>query len=71
MDDERAAAEAGVTRVAETEDTDRRRAEAELAGVRDDEIAAADGDIAREGVTVIRKHQRAVAGLEEAADAVQ
>ena len=71
LDDERAAAEAGVTRITHAEDTDCRRAEAELAGVGDDEITAADGDIAGEGITVIRKHQRAVAGLEEAADAGQ
>ena len=68
LDDERATAETGVARIAVTEDPDRRRAEAELAGVRDDEITAADGDIAGEGITVVRKHQRAVAGLEEAAD---
>ena len=69
LDDERAAAEAGVARITETEDTDRRRAEAELAGVRDDEITTADGDIARESVAVVGENQRAIAGLEEAADA--
>ena len=71
MDDERATAEAGVARITVTQDPDRRRAEAELSGVGDDEITAADGDIAGEGITVIRKHQRAVAGLKEAADAGQ
>ena len=71
LDDERATAEAGVARITVTQDPDRRRAEAELAGVGDDEITAADGDIAGEGITVVRKHQRAVAGLEEAADAGQ
>ena len=71
LDDERATAEAGVASITVTQDPDRRRAEAELAGVGDDEITAADGDIAGEGITVIRKHQRAVAGLEEAADAGQ
>ena len=66
LNDERAAAEAGVTRITETEDTDCRRAEAELAGVRDNEITTADGDIARESVAVVGENQRTVTGLEEA-----
>ena len=69
LDDKRAAAETGVTRIAETKDCDRRGTEAELAGVRDDEITAADGDIARESVTVIGENQRTVTGLRETADA--
>ena len=65
LDDERAAAEARITGVADALDHHRTRARAELGGVRDDDGAAADQQVAGEIIAHIGEDERAVAGLEQ------
>ena len=65
LNDEGAAAEARIAGVADALDHHRTRARAELGGVRDDDGAAADQQVAGEIIADIGEDERAVAGLEQ------